>query len=67
MVIDDEVMGDEEFFSQKAKNEDNAEMNKEQFMKDNPFTIFHALGKFLYNKSKSLNLHWYYRDSSKIW
>jgi rRNA-processing protein FCF1 len=21
-------------------------------MKDNPYTIFHALGKFLYNKSK---------------
>lgn len=25
-------------------------MNNE---KDNPFTIFHALGKFLYNKSKA--------------
>jgi len=24
-------------------------------MKDNPYTIFHALGKFLYNKSKSFN------------
>jgi hypothetical protein len=56
MVIDDDIIGEEEFFSQKAKNDDNVEMNKEQFMKDNPFTIFHALGKFLYNKSKSVQI-----------
>jgi hypothetical protein len=30
------------------------EQPKESFMKDNPYTIFHALGKFLYNKSKTL-------------
>jgi hypothetical protein len=29
----------------------NAEQAKLVMMKDNPYTIFHALGKFLYNKS----------------
>jgi hypothetical protein len=39
------------FFSQKSVKE----APKPQGMhneKDNPYTIFHALGKFLYNKSK---------------
>ena len=30
----------------------NADQSKLVMMKDNPYTIFHALGKFLYNKSK---------------
>ena len=29
-----------------------SEIDKLVMMKDNPYTIFHALGKFLYNKSK---------------
>lgn len=33
--------------------------NKLVLSKDNPYTIFHALGKFLYNKSESLILQYY--------
>jgi hypothetical protein len=37
--------------SQRTKT-DHGNENKLLLMKDNPYTIFHALGKFLYNKSK---------------
>lgn len=36
-------------------------------MKDNPYTIFHALGKFLYNKSKILQALSLNRDKSRDW
>ena len=49
---DDEFM---QFMTSKkgatSKGGINAEQAKLVMMKDNPYTIFHALGKFLYNKS----------------
>ena len=50
---DDEFM---QFMTSKkgavSKGGINADQSKLVMMKDNPYTIFHALGKFLYNKSK---------------
>jgi hypothetical protein len=51
-VIDDDYNGDDDLLSQKTRQEG---PNKDQFTKDNPYTIFHALGKFLYNKSMNIN------------
>ena len=46
----------------------NAEQAKLVMMKDNPYTIFHALGKFLYNKSNHLSLLIHaYRNQPQKW
>ncbi len=51
---DDEFM---QFMTSKKGNTSKADPSGDQakliLMKDNPFTIFHALGKFLYNKSNN--------------
>ena len=43
------ALDDSNFFSQKT-NSKPEKMKAENFVKDNSFSIFHALGKFLYNK-----------------
>jgi len=49
-IIDDDF-GDENIGMSQKTNRTNLENNDIQYSKDNPYTIFHALGKFLYNKS----------------
>ncbi len=56
--------GEDQEYDQIFKSDKKKQDYQIIMMKDNPYTIFHALGKFLYNKSKLLS-NLTYRNKSE--